>query len=106
MKAFFVCVGAMLLVVALNSTAIVPGLMHLVDGAKFERMVLIVNYGTSAMAIAVLGCFRSQINTYSAEGEQVYQELMKMEHYLEQADNSNILLQLTDYFDDSGNSVD
>ena len=96
----------MLLVVALNSTAIVPGLMHLVDGAKFERMVLIVNYGTSAMAIAVLGCFRSQINTYSAEGEQVYQELMKMEHYLEQADNSNILLQLTDYFDDSGNSVD
>ena len=96
----------MLLVVALNSTAIVPGLMHLVDGAKFERMVLIVNYGTSAMAIIVLGCFRSQINTYSAEGEQVYQELMKMEHYLEQADNSNILLQLTDYFDDSGNSVD
>ena len=96
----------MLLVVALNSTAIVPGLMHLVDGAKFEHMVLIFNYGTSAMAIIVLGCFRSQINTYSAEGEQVYQELMKMEHYLEQADNSNILLQLTDYFDDSGNSVD
>ena len=116
LRAFFVCVGAMLFEVVLNSTAmrmnfiirilvngliaaalgtaIVPGLMHLVDGAKFERMVLIVNYGTSAMAIVVLGCFRSQIDTYSAEGEQIYQKLMELEHYLEQADNRNILLQL------------
>ena len=116
LRAFLVGVGAMLFVVLLNSTtmrmnfsirilvnglvtaalgaAIVPALMRLADGTGIERIVIIVNYGTSAMAIVVLGWLRSQIDTYSAEGEQVYQILVKMEHYLERADNSDILRQL------------
>lgn len=115
-RTFSICAGTMLIMVLLNSSAmrmtliplmlvngfiavafgvvLVPALTKLVGEGELAQPEAIVSYAAVSLALIALRWFRSQIDQYSAEGKQVYQELIKLEHYLLQADNRDVLQQL------------
>ncbi len=68
--------------------------MVLLGVIAFARLLVIVNYTVVALAITAWSWFKSRINQYSTEGEHVYLELVELEHYLEQADNGDVIQQL------------